>query len=250
DAGLTVLDTFLTGSYQRSTMIAPLSEADIDIFAILDPKHYAANGQAGLLNTVRSVLRKTYTQTPDIRPDGQAVTIRFSDFKVDVVSGFYRTGGGYLIPDSQLGRWISTDPKAHVDLWADSNKAHQGDLVPLLKMLKAWNQSRNVLRSFHLETLARDVLRGVTITDFPSGLRYIFDKARAKIHSKLADPAGYSDDVAAYLNTEAAMDNVVKRLDWAFQQARDAEADDAAGRTAKAFERWRLLLPNSFPAYG
>jgi hypothetical protein len=27
-----VLDSFLTGSYRRSTMIAPLSQADIDIF--------------------------------------------------------------------------------------------------------------------------------------------------------------------------------------------------------------------------
>ena len=37
EAGMTVQDSFLTGSYQRSTMIAPLSEADIDIFSVLDP---------------------------------------------------------------------------------------------------------------------------------------------------------------------------------------------------------------------
>jgi tRNA nucleotidyltransferase (CCA-adding enzyme) len=37
-SAMTVVDDFLTGSYARSTMIAPLKEADIDIFITLDPK--------------------------------------------------------------------------------------------------------------------------------------------------------------------------------------------------------------------
>ena len=34
ESELNVLDSFLTGSYSRHTMIAPLKEADIDIFII------------------------------------------------------------------------------------------------------------------------------------------------------------------------------------------------------------------------
>ena len=41
-----VLDSFLTGSYSRHTMIAPLNEADIDIFIVLDPSYYEKDGQA------------------------------------------------------------------------------------------------------------------------------------------------------------------------------------------------------------
>ncbi len=37
---LKVLDSFLTGSYSRSTMIAPLKEADVDIFIVLDSSYY------------------------------------------------------------------------------------------------------------------------------------------------------------------------------------------------------------------
>src|SRR5665213_153597 len=64
EAGMQVLDSFLTGSYSRSTMIAPLNEADIDIFVVLDPKYYHNyNGQnggpSGLLDTVRRTLLKT-----------------------------------------------------------------------------------------------------------------------------------------------------------------------------------------------
>ena len=105
EADLTVLDSFLTGSYARSTMIAPLKEADVDIFVVLDPKYYTHyngqnGGQGGLLDLVKRTLRKTYTRTPDISRNGQAVTIQFEDFVVDVVPGFLRQGGGYLIPNS------------------------------------------------------------------------------------------------------------------------------------------------------
>lgn len=245
-----VLESFLTGSYRRSTMISPLKEADVDIFVVLHPKYHATHGQSSLLSSVRASLLKTYTKTPKIRPDGHAVTIAFADFKVDVVPGFYRKGGGYLIPDTNGPRWISTDPKQHVKLWSQANKAHNGNLVPLLKMIKGWNASRSLLRSFHLETLALDILNNVTISSFPSGVRYFFDKARAKIRTKLADPAGYSDDVAQHVSTAEQMDAIVKRLDWALARAREAEKFAAAGKTPDAFARWAQLIPNHFPAYG
>src|SRR6266536_2265189 len=93
--GLTVLDTFLTGSYRRNTMIAPLGEADVDIVAVLDPSYYKWDGQAAVLDRVRRVLLKRYHSTPRISRNGQAVTITFTDFCVDVVPAFNRQGGGY-----------------------------------------------------------------------------------------------------------------------------------------------------------
>src|SRR5260221_14581298 len=74
---LAVLDDFLTGSYRRHTLIAPLSEADIDVFIVLDPKYHESGGQASLLDRVRRVLLKTYPKTPRISLNGQAVTITF-----------------------------------------------------------------------------------------------------------------------------------------------------------------------------
>ncbi len=59
-----VLDTFLTGSYRRSTMIAPLAEADVDVFVVLHPKYHSPDGQAKLLQDVQRSLLKTYKQTP------------------------------------------------------------------------------------------------------------------------------------------------------------------------------------------
>ena len=86
-------------------------------------------------------MRRTYTRTPDISRNGQAVTIRFEDFIVDVVPGFNRKGGGYLIPNSITQSWISTDPKKHVEIFSEANSVHKGNLIPLIKMIKGWNRN-------------------------------------------------------------------------------------------------------------
>ena len=248
---LTVLDDFLTGSYKRSTMIAPLSEADIDIFVVLDSKYFEANGQANLLDRVKRVLKKTYPKTPEISRNGQAVTITFTDFKVDVVPAFFRKGGGYLIPDSILNRWIPTDPKKHVEIWSSANKAHNGDLVPLIKMIKAWNKTHSaLLRSFHLETMTLNILNGITINSFPSGVRYVFDKMRTQVLYVVPEPAGYGGDLGAYLDTPSKKSDVVNRLESAYQRAVDAESLEKQGKIYDAFGKWRLIFDDYFPAYG
>lgn len=249
-ADFTVLESFLTGSYRRNTMIAPLKTADIDVFVVLDPMYFAAQNQHGLLSSVKNTLKKRYPTTPRIKPDGQAVTITFTDFKVDVVPGFYRSGGGFLIPDANQKRWISTDPKKHVDVWTASNKAHNGSLVPLIKMLKCWNREKgDLFRSFHLEVLVRHVLMNVTITDFPSGARWVFDKMRDVVWKKIGDPAGYSDDVASYLGKPEA-DRMVAVLDQAYRKSLTAESYAAQGYVRSAIDEWRSIFGDCFPAYG
>lgn len=253
---MAVLDTFLTGSYSRSTMIAPLKEADIDIFVVLDPKYYhnyngQNGGQGGLLDLLRRTLLKTYTTTPAISRNGQAVTIQFTDFVVDVVPGFHRQGGGYLIPNSITKSWLETDPKKHVDLISASNKAHNSDFVPLCKMIKGWNKKHSsYFRSFHLEVLALQILDGVTISDFPSGVRYYFDKGRALIKQKNPDPAGYGGDVGGYIIGKTMIDEAERRFQLAYDRALKAEQHAASGNVSAAVEMWAKIFGDYFPAYG
>ncbi len=175
---LLVSDSFLTGSYSRHTMIAPLKEADIDIFVVLDSQYFyhynrQNGGPAGLLDYLKRVLKRTYPTTPDISRTGQAVTITFTDFIVDVVPAFNREGGGYLIPNSISQSWISTDPQKHIKIWTAENTTHNGDLVPLIKMIKAWNRTiNNFFQSFHLEVMALQLLYNVRISNYSAGVRY------------------------------------------------------------------------------
>ena len=258
EAGINLVDpySFLTGSYSRQTLIAPLKEADIDIFFVLDSKYFyhyengQNGGQAGLLDLVKRTLRKTYTETPDISRNGQAVTIRFTDFVVDVVPGFNRKGG-FLIPNSTNQSWISTDPKKHVEIMSAANKTHNGNLIPLVKMIKAWNKNNNkYFNSFHLEVLVLQILQNVTISDFPSGVRFYFDKGRALIAQKNLDPAGYGGDVGSYINTQEKIQEAVAKFELAYNRAIKAEDYASRGYIKDAVEMWIKIFGDYFPAYG
>jgi len=245
-----VLDSFLTGSYSRSTMIAPLADADIDLFIVLDPQYYETNGQASLLDKVKRVLLKTYTKSPKISRNGQAVTITFTDFIVDVVPAFNRKGGGYLIPNSIDNIWIPTNPKVHVDVMTNNNSAHDGDLVPCVKMIKGWNRNINyAFVSFCLELLAIKTFTNVTISDYPSGMRYFFDKGREKIKYKIDDPAGFNNKVNGLRNC-STVDDAVSRFTTAYNRAIKAEEFAKKGNFEEAVGEWRKIFGNYFPAYG
>jgi hypothetical protein len=254
-AGLLVREDFLTGSYSRSTMIAPLGQADIDVLVVLDTQYFHRfnhqNGNpAGLLDLVKRTLRQTYTHTPDISRNGQAVTIRFDDFAVDVVPAFYREGGGYLIPNSARSTWISTDPKRHVEIAAAANKVHAGNFVPLVKMIKGWNRAHGqYFNSFHLEVLALQIFNGVAISNFSSGVRYYFDKARALVTQQNPDPAGYGGDVGAYI-TASMVPEASGLFQRAYDQARNAESFEQQGRVQLAIDGWARIFGEYFPAYG
>jgi hypothetical protein len=246
---LSITDSFLTGSYMRSTLIAPLKEADIDVVVVLDSSYFDSDART-TLDTVRRVLLKTY-RTPVISRNGHAVTVRFSDFHVDVVPTFRREGGGYFIPSSSDNSWIATDPKKHVRLSSSRDTVHGGHLVPLIKMIKGWNRNANrQFRSFHLEVLAWEVFSQVTISSFSSGVRYFFDKAQPYMVQELPDPAGYGGDVAAYIGSREQVRTAILRLDTALWRALKAEEFAAANRIGSAFGQWRKIFGDYFPAYG
>ncbi|MBB4259710.1 MULTISPECIES: CBASS oligonucleotide cyclase [unclassified Bradyrhizobium] len=255
NAGMKVIDDFLTGSYMRSTMISPLKEADVDIFIVLDPyyfNHYnnQNGGPAALLDYTKRLLLKTYTSTPDISRNGQAVSIRFADFVVDVVVGFNRTGGGYIIANSMNNSWLSTNPKRHVEISSETNKAHNGQFIPIIKMIKSWNKAHgSFFRSFHIEVLALEIFRGIRIDDFPSGVRFFFDKARSAVRTQNKDPAGYGDDIGRYI-TQGTVDDATRRFESAYAVAVNAEMMANRGDVRGAVENWRKLMPYHFPAYG
>lgn len=249
--GFRVLNSFVSGSYARSTMISPLNQSDVDIFFVLDAKYHSQYSPAQLLDRVRKVLLKTYTRTPRISRNGQAVTITFADFKVDAVPGFYRRGGGFLIPNSITGNWLSTDPKLHQTELTAANILHGGDLVPIIKMIKGWNRCiNNAFGGFYLELLVKNVLTNVKISDYSSGVRFVFDKGRQAIRYKILDPARYSEAQIAGLRNATTVDAAVGRFNTALNRALRAEQFARQGRIGSAFLEWKKVFPSYFPTYG
>lgn len=248
--GFEVLSSFVAGSYARSTMIAPLKESDIDVFVVLANEYYYDNTPAALLDRLRTVLRRTYPTTPRISRNGQAVTITFTDFAVDVVPAFHRQGGGYLIPDSISGRWISTNPQFHATYLSNANGNHAGDLVPLIKMIKGWNRCiKNAFVGFYLELMTTQILDNVRISDYWSGLRFVFDHGRESIRYTISDPSGYGGQIGG-LSSVSNVNDAVRRFQTAYNRAVNAEQFANRGDIVAAYGEWRKILPRYFPAYG
>jgi hypothetical protein len=136
-----------------------MQEADVDIMVVLDGG-CRRRGPRAVLDLVKDTLREQY-QTSQISRNRQAVTIRFSDFTVDVVPAFgiWWESGVLDICNSGDGSWIRTSPQKHIEISGKVNKRADGLVVPAVKMLKASNRTAGwPLRSFHLEVLAWKVL--------------------------------------------------------------------------------------------
>jgi hypothetical protein len=231
-------------------MIGPLAKADIDIFMVLNTSYYEKYKPAALLDRLRTVLLKTYTKTPKISRNGQAVTISFTDFEVDVVPCYNRQGGGFLIPNSKAGMWISTNPPVHDTATKEANKAHNGDIVPLIKMIRGWNREINsAFSGFYLELMTINILTNVKISDFPSGVRFVFDKGREKVKFKQRDPAGFGNEVNP-LNNVTTVEDAVSRFTMAYNRAMKAEDYARNNNIEAAYGEWRKIFGSYFPAYG
>lgn len=254
---LTVTDTFLSGSYRRQTLIGPLKRADVDIIVVLD-SGYKSRGPRAVLELVRHALLEEYKKGTKVSRNGQAVTITFTDFIIDVVPAFPRPWwaldtSGLDICDSGRDQWITTNPKRHVDISARANRAHNGQLVPRVKEMKAWNRSvGEPLHSFHLEALAWSIFGtswwwcNSQSSDWASA-RYFFKKAYDKLSTPLPDPAGTGKDVAAYLHgdaLQAARSKVKTALERCERAQRAFTDDDSAGM----HEAYRRVFGDYYPA--
>lgn len=134
---------FYVGSYGRGTAIPSVSDVDVlyelptPLYATYDA--YASNGQSALLAAVRASIKKTYA-TSDVAGDGQVVVIEFNDgVKFEVLPAFTNQGGGYTFADSNNGgSWKSCKPKQEMNAFLTRNKAVNGNLSELSRMVRGW----------------------------------------------------------------------------------------------------------------
>lgn len=114
-------------------------------------------------------------------------------------------------------------------------------------MIKGWNRAINDgFGGFYLELLAQKILNGVTISDFPSGVRFVFDKGREQIRYSVTDPSGFGDEVQG-LRGVANVDEAVKRFTTAYERAIQAEGLAREGYTELAFLEWKKFLAITSP---
>ncbi len=243
------------GSYGRETIVRP--ERDIDIMVALSVPEYWARYQPdsrAFLRWLCEGLNRQYANT-QVGVRQIAVHLALGDgLEVDLVPGFHRKGGGFLIPDGS-GGWQATNPPYHDQIMTDANVRLGGNLKPLVRVMKAWNIMGNGgrLRSFHLEMIVERVWQKGTATSLSSmqsAVAATLKTGAGWVRVAHPDPwTGSGQNLDAYLSTETRA-AIAKTMDEDAVRAQAALDYAAAGNTAAAFERWQIVFNHQFPAYG
>lgn len=153
----------LIGSWGKDVATRP--PRDVDVYFVLPPEVYyrfqdrIGNRQSALLQEVREVLLPTYPSTV-IQADRQVVLVSFGSYAIEIVPAFLLTNGCYWICDTVgVGRYKVTNPQAEAQYIQEVDLACNGNLRPLIRMLKAWQAYCSVpIKSFHLELVAAEFL--------------------------------------------------------------------------------------------
>lgn len=137
DVGEAYLDTFLSGSYRRSTAIREIK--DVDVIFIIDIDHLSTEPDLVIV-WLQGALQKLYT---NVRRQPRSVrVISDSGVKIDIVPGTpqrrLNTDGPLWIPDREAGSWVPTHPKGQVAFAQERNKSTDGYYVQIVKILKHW----------------------------------------------------------------------------------------------------------------
>jgi hypothetical protein len=251
DSRMPLIHVKTIGSAGRKTLIRPVD--DLDVFAVFDDNQVWASyrhDSKQLLYRVREALTGYRVETVGSR--GQAVRLFYTGGPhVDITPAFrvfnmFGQQDGYYIPSGD-GTWTQTNPYVHHDFMADRNQVLNGHLKPLVRALKAWNNSHSKrLSSFHLEVLTQGVF-GTMSASLRKNTQFFFEHANTYID--VSDPAGYSGNLAGSWSWQKRQD-VQQAFANAYSRATNALNAEAAGDPAEAVRQWRILFGSQFPTYG
>jgi len=262
------------GSFARKTKIRPLD--DIDFLIILnsqgtsetippsgsgynrwlrmdDKTKPLANflDAYGFVNSTR-VLNKIRDSLPnvsqyakaEIKKNQQAVVINLKSYSwvFDVVPAVavqdvWKTGiSHYLIPDG-AGEWIRTDPRKDAANMTAANQNNGGNLLPVMRLLKYWNNhtyNKPRLPSYYFETLVLRTFQGThSLASVQSGLDYFFNNAPLYLNMACPDPKRLGPNLDAAVGADArqkvnaALREAAQRSGYALLYERQSDAQNA-----------------------
>ncbi len=188
---------FVAGSYARGTNLRPTRE--LDYVFVLPPEHqrYVQGDPARCLDDLAVRADVAYPQVR-ARRVAHGLALAFGAVTVVLVPASPRHGGGLFLPDTEMRRWLPSDPEGHAAFVRERAAASHQLAVPVARALRCWRRAHQVpLRGFHLEVLGLRGLDGAS--DFAAACADALARVAAGATSRCAAPGPIGDDVDAYL---------------------------------------------------
>jgi hypothetical protein len=242
-------DTFLSGSYARSTAINDIN--DVDVICILDIDHIITEA-ANVLAWLQSILIKYYKE---VTPQGRSVGVNAAKgVWLDIVPGtpLSADDGPLWIPDRDVKQWVQSHPKGQIAAELEKNKGTSGYYVQVVKVMKFWRDRLPTEscrpKSYILETMVHGTIgypfsHAAAIVNVLEGMESRYGGYRnTAIVPSIADP-GYSSVNVAKRWTSTEFDDFMTQVKSAAATARKAldETDETVSR-----KLWRQLFGPRF----
>lgn len=248
---ISVVDSFLTGSYARQTMTRPLK--DVDFLVQMNYGAHKNDNSMQLLHKVRRVLSKAYQATlVTITPP--CVKVQFDYCHFEIVPAFAIKGNEDLfeIPANVGIGWQQTYPKIP-DKWiTQENKKSEGLFIPTIKILKKWRDIHcRQLRSFHLEMLTRMAFDNYKIENYAGGVWAFFERTSYlldhKKHPFVPEPGRNNVYVDQYLYANPSLLAAIRHnIKAHFVFAQKAFDYMQKGQIGFAKQMWSKILGSGF----
>ena len=261
DTKFSIARSFLTGSYARHTKTKPLK--DIDIFFVLNESenHYRSKAASVVISDFYAALAEKYGKDA-VRKQSRSVNVDFgvvidandnTDYRVvsvDVVPAFAQ-GDDYEIPDSDIGKWIKTNPEIHAAKATAAHQAFSSEWKGLVRMVKYWNTNsrhgeKPVKPSFLVEVMALQCLYGGWQGRFDYELQGFFSTLADRILDEWPDPAGLGPSISNGMDA-AKKQRARELLFAASRDASNAINHVRQGRNGEALKTWRAFFGPKFP---
>jgi hypothetical protein len=249
---ISVVNSFLTGSYARQTMIRPLK--DVDFLVQMNYAVHKNDNSIQLLRKVRRVISKAYPSTP-ITITTPCIRVQFNYCHFEIVPAYAIEGNEDLfeIPANKEIGWQQTYPKIPDKWMTQENKKSEGLFIPTIKMLKRWRDIHcRQLRSFHLEMLTRMAFDYCKIENYASGVLAFFARTSYllnlyKNHPFVPEPGVVNVHVDQYLYDKPFLLRGVKRkIESHFGFAQKAFDYMQKGRISFSKQMWSRILGRGF----
>lgn len=241
---------FIVGSWGKGTAVSPPSDVDIFFELPVEVFHrieaYQGNKQSALLQEVRNHLLATYPQS-NMRGDGQVVLVGFNSVTVEVVPAFrYDNLGRFYMPDTNDGgRWKLVDPQAEIAYIEAADRNANGNVRPLVQMLKAWKRECNVpLKSHHIELLVAEFMTayGFRFYDF-----YWYDWFMRDFLAWLCTKSSANLTIPGTFELVNLGSEWLSRAETARDHALKACAYEYTDNTVLAGEEWQKIFGTRIP---
>lgn len=245
--GFDTYGTTLSGAYSRNTMISVQKGATVDVFLFLRAKYGRQYTPEGLLDRLHDTLFNTY-EDACINKAGNGVTVPLSDYQFNIMPCFTKENKGYVFPEYKSNQWERADPNTYSDQLIEADRYHNGNLLPLIKIIKYWNHVVNdVFDEYYLEILVKNILTDVPITSDADAISYIFKKATLEVAFTIDDPAGFGAQVQG-LNDGDRIAEAMLDFHDTYKTSLNAVNHELEGELEKAYTEWHSIFTGLFPS--